>query len=216
MHERTTGVVLRLRPLTETSLIVHWLTSDAGRLSTVARGARRAKSPFRGKLDLFHEADFSFRRSRHSELHTLSEVVLRETFPALRTDWRRLNQAAYGVALVEQTTEVDTPMPEIWELFRGFLEHVATAPLASSTIIAMELRLLEVLGLFPDLARARLSEAAGRVALSMAEASWEEIPAVAIGDELQPLIRFLHQFMLHNLGRVPRGRSEALGVQPNL
>ena len=85
-EERTTGVILRTRLLTETSVIVHWLTVDAGRLATVARGARRPKSAFRGKLDLFHEADLVYRRSSRSELHTLGEVVLRETFPALRGD----------------------------------------------------------------------------------------------------------------------------------
>jgi len=61
--ERSRGVVLRIRPLTETSLIVHWLTADCGRLATVAKGARRAKSPFRGKLDLFYEAELSFQRA---------------------------------------------------------------------------------------------------------------------------------------------------------
>ena len=34
-------MILRTRPLTETSLIVHWLTRDFGRISTVAKGARR-------------------------------------------------------------------------------------------------------------------------------------------------------------------------------
>lgn len=77
--ERAHGIILRTRPLTETSLIVNWLTPDLGRLSTVAKGARRTKSPFRGKLDLFYEADFSFQRSRRSELHALREIVLRET-----------------------------------------------------------------------------------------------------------------------------------------
>ena len=79
MIETAAGLVLRTRPLTETSLIVHWLTPGLGRLATVAKGARRAKSPFRGKLDLFYLADFSFSRSRRSELHTLREVSLRET-----------------------------------------------------------------------------------------------------------------------------------------
>ena len=40
--ERSTGLILRTRALTETSLIVHWLTPDLGRLATVAKGARRA------------------------------------------------------------------------------------------------------------------------------------------------------------------------------
>ncbi|SVC52518.1 uncharacterized protein METZ01_LOCUS305372, partial [marine metagenome] len=43
-------MVLRVFPLTETSLVVHWLSPEAGRIGTVAKGARRAKSPFRGKL----------------------------------------------------------------------------------------------------------------------------------------------------------------------
>jgi DNA repair protein RecO (recombination protein O) len=77
MDERAQGLVLRVYPLTETSLIVHWLTRDQGRLATVAKGARRPKSPFRGKLDLFYMADFSFGRSRRSELHTLREVSLK-------------------------------------------------------------------------------------------------------------------------------------------
>ena len=84
MVERSQGLILRTRPLTETSLIVHWLTPDFGRIATVAKGARRSSSPFRGKLDLFYLADLSFSRSRRSELHTLREVVLRKTHSALR------------------------------------------------------------------------------------------------------------------------------------
>ena len=86
MSESASGIILRTRLLTETSLIVHWLTAKSGRIATVAKGARRAKSPFLGKLDLFYEADFSFGRSRRSDLHILREVILRETHGAIRTD----------------------------------------------------------------------------------------------------------------------------------
>src|SRR6516164_9889293 len=113
MIENATGLVLRTRPLTETSLIVQWLTPNFGRLATVAKGARRPKSPFRGKLDLFYLADFSFNRSRRSELHALREVSLRETHPGLRRELGCLQQASYGVALIEQTTETETPLPAI-------------------------------------------------------------------------------------------------------
>src|SRR5271157_2429312 len=104
MIETATGLVLRTRPLTETSLIVHWLTPTHGRLATAAKGAHRPKSPFRGKLDLFYLADFSFSRSRRSDLHTLSEVSLRDPHARLRQDLAGLHQAAYAIQLVEQTT----------------------------------------------------------------------------------------------------------------
>src|ERR1051325_2878610 len=111
MTESATGLILRTRPLTETSLIVSWLTPDCGRIATVAKGARRPKSPVRGKLDLFYLADFSFQRSRRSELHTLREIVLRETNSALRKELAYLQQASYCAALIEQSTETGTPLP---------------------------------------------------------------------------------------------------------
>src|SRR5436190_24169427 len=100
MDERTAGLVLRTRPLTETSLIVRWLTRDLGRISTVAKGACRTKSPFRGKLDLFYFADLSFQRSRRGELHTLREVSVRDFHAPLRQNLNYLKHAAYFVQLL--------------------------------------------------------------------------------------------------------------------
>src|SRR3954462_11702924 len=100
--ENTSGLVLRTRRLTETSLIVQWLTPELGRIATVAKGALRPQSPFRGKLDLFYEADLSFVRSRRSELHTLREVSIRDTRKTIRQSFALLQQASYFAALVEQ------------------------------------------------------------------------------------------------------------------
>src|SRR5437867_7504718 len=114
MDERASGLILRLYPLTETSQIVHWLTPNLGRVAMVAKGARRPKSPFRGKLDLFYLADFTFNRSRRSELHTLREVHLVESYPFLRQELGQLRQASYCAALVELATEKETPLPHLF------------------------------------------------------------------------------------------------------
>src|SRR5277367_3470664 len=124
MSETGTGLILRTRPLTETSLIVHWLTADFGRIATVAKGARRPKSAFAGKLDLFYLADLSFQRSRRSELHQLREVSLRQTFAPIRREMEYLQQASYCAALIEQATEMVTPIPVVFSLMRGFLENL--------------------------------------------------------------------------------------------
>src|SRR5436190_11790806 len=142
MVERASGLVLRLYPLTETSLIVRWLTPDLGRLSTVAKGARRPKSPFRGKLDLFYLADFSFTRSRQSELHNLREVSLRETHSPLREELGYLQQASYCSMLVEQATETETPLPAVFELMSGFLKFLPRQEPQPQTICSCALMLL--------------------------------------------------------------------------
>src|SRR2546422_10846559 len=144
MDERATGLVLRTYPLTESSLIVHWLTREQGRIATVAKGARRAKSSFRGKLDLFFAAEFLFARSRRSELHTLKELKLLDAHPALRQELPWLRRAAYGAALIEQATEADSPLPELFELFSGFLEAIPVHASAAAVFV-FEVKLLDLL-----------------------------------------------------------------------
>ena len=66
--ETTAAILLRKRKLSDTSLIVSWCTESLGCIQTVAKGARRPKSPFAGKLDLFFEAEISIVRSRLQKL----------------------------------------------------------------------------------------------------------------------------------------------------
>jgi DNA repair protein RecO (recombination protein O) len=213
VDERTTGIILRTRPLTETSLIVHWLTPDLGRIATVAKGARRPKSPFRGKLDLFYRAELSFARSRRSDLHTLREATLRETHAALRRDIGHLQQASYATALIEMTTEAETPLPVIYELLNSFLAELPRHPPQPMTVFAFEMKLLRELGQSPDLPTTPLSPGGRQLLQKSAEMDWPSVshlkPSTAQAAELQ---QFLHGFLVYHLGKIPRGRSTALGL----
>jgi DNA repair protein RecO (recombination protein O) len=215
MIETATGVVLRTRPLTETSLIVCWLTSDLGRLSTVAKGAHRPKSPFRGKLDLFYVAQFSFSRSRRSELHTLREVNLLATHAPLRQELGYLRQAAYCAALIEQTTETETPLPGPFALMRNLLDHLPARPPEPQTIFAFELKLLEDLGLRPDLEQSRLSAGARLVVQALTSKDWPALTQLRLSAaQVTELDHFLRAHLLHHLGRIPTGRESALAAGP--
>ncbi|MCU0783003.1 MAG: DNA repair protein RecO [Verrucomicrobia bacterium] len=211
MIQSATGLMLRTRPLTETSLIVLWLTPEFGRISTVAKGARRPKSPFAGKLDLFYLADFSFSRSRHSDLHALREVSLRETHRKLRNDLGLLQQASYCAALVQQTTETDTPLPTVYELMRDLLDHLVQHPSQPQTTFAFELKLLKELGLAPDLAERKLSAGAKRILEELAKQDWPAISRLKLSmAQTRELQQFLHVFLIYHLDKIPRGRSAAL------
>jgi DNA repair protein RecO (recombination protein O) len=211
MTESAHGLILRTRPLTETSLIVHWLTPDLGRLATVAKGARRPQSPFTGKLDLFYAADFSFSRSRRSELHTLREASLRETHGAIRQDIRKLQQAGYATALIEQTTEPEAPLPEVFELLRDFLHHLCTRDPQPQNIFALELKMLRELGLAPDFDESHLTPGAKKIAQAFSNGDWNTLSRLKLtGAQAAEIGRFLHGFVVFHLGRLPRGRAAAL------
>ena len=214
MIESTRGIILRTRPLTETSLIVHWLTPNFGRIATVAKGARRHKSPFLGKLDLFYEADFSFSRSRHSDLHNLREVVLREMHGAVRGDILKLSQAAYATALIEQATETETPMPAVFELLRGFLDCLCRQKPATQLLFTFELKLLRELGLNPDLQKTNLTAGAKQIGNALLKSGWPACLRLKLARaQTAELRQFLHGFLIFHLGRLPKGRETALAVE---
>ena len=213
MIETASGLILRARPLTETSLIIHWLTPDSGRIATVAKGARRTKSPFAGKLDLFYAADFSFTRSRRSELHTLREVKLRETHGAIRQDIWKLQQAGYAAAFIEQATETDTPLPEIFELARGFLAHLCAEKPQPQDIFALELKLLRELGLEPDTSESRLTPGAKKIVQALTDNNWPRGSRLKLSAaQTDEVSRWLHGFLIFHLGKLPRGRAAAVAV----
>jgi DNA repair protein RecO (recombination protein O) len=213
MIESAHGLVFRTRRFTETSLIISWLTPALGRLSTLAKGALRTKSPFRGKLDLYYEADFSFARSRSSDLHTLREVSLRETHLPLRQDLARLRQAAYAAALVESVTEKETPLPEVFELTRGFLAAICATPPRTQAVFAFEFKLLEELGLNPDRRGSGLSAGSTQIAAALASRDWPAVMRLKLSEaQTAELRQFLQGFMVFHLGRIPKGRNAALGL----
>ncbi len=211
MTETSTGLILRTRPLTETSLIVHWLSPDLGRLATVAKGARRPKSPFAGKLDLFYLADFSLARSRRSELHTLREVSLKETHAAIRKELGHVQQASYAAALIEQTTEMDTPLPEIFSLLAGFLKHPPGHPPQSQTLFAFEIKLLSELGLQPDFEAERLGPDIKQLLRAFLVSDWPALARIKLSPhQVTQLRQFLHGFLIYHLGRIPASRTRLL------
>ncbi len=212
MTESTTGLILRTRPLTETSLIVLWLTPNFGRIATVAKGARRPKSPFAGKLDLFYLADFSFIRSRRSELHTLRELSVLNTHAALRNELGWLRQASYCTALIEQTTEMETPLPVFFELMKSFLEQLPKQPPQPKMIFAFELKLLSELGLKPPLEKSKLKAGTQQLVKQLLKSNWPGLDRLKFSDaQTAELRQFLHGFLIFHLGKIPRGRAAALG-----
>ncbi len=211
MDDRSQGIILRIHPLTETSLIVRWLTPELGRLATVAKGARQPRSPFRGKLDLFYLVDFTFRRSRRSELHALREVSLCQTHSFLRTDLTYLQQVSYCTALIEQTTEIETPVPVVFQLLKELLAALPTRSPVPQTIVAFELQLLSELGLKPDLDRSRLTPQGKEMVHALYGPDWAEIVRLDLGrSQLTEVQQFLHGFLIYHLGKIPKGRAAAL------
>jgi DNA repair protein RecO (recombination protein O) len=211
--ERARGIVLRTRPLTDTSLIVNWLTPDYGRLSTVAKGARGPKSTFRGQIDLFYLCDFSFARSKRSDLHTLREAKAVETHANLRRDLAYVQQLSYCATVIEQTTESETPLGKLFEDFCALTKELPKHSPQPHAIFAFEIKLLNELGLAPDFEDTKLSGGAKQLLKQFAHADWPSLFRLKLSNpQVKEIKSYLHGFLIYHLERIPSGRTEALGV----
>ncbi len=144
--EATAAILLRKRKLSDTSLIISWCTESLGCIETVARGARRPKSPFAGKLDLFFEAEIQIKRSRKSNLHTLTEVVLRNPFGDIRRNQRCTHAASYFVELIEICTESDHDEPELFQLLHRAFNYLNEHDPTRRTLEFFESELARIAG----------------------------------------------------------------------
>ena len=211
MDEKANGIILRVRPLTDSSLIIHWLTQEHGRLGTVAKGARRPKSAMRGKLDLLFEADFSFRRSRQSDLHTLREVQPLANHPKLRLDIKRLQLLAYATRLIERATEPENALPGIHAIFKTLLNHLENNPARPALTYALEIKTLNELGLTPPLDNHNLDKGTCLLMEQLAVLNWDTIITLApTRAQATSAGRFLGNFIQHHLEFIPKGRDQLL------
>ncbi len=143
----TPAILVRRIRLTESSLILTWLTEEAGLLKTVAKGALRPKNRLAGILDLFHLCEISVQPARSGPLHSLREASLLLAPSAPRVDPLRLALAAYAVELLEKATEPETPVPELYDLMKRALLYLEREPASMRALLHFESELARLLGI---------------------------------------------------------------------
>jgi DNA repair protein RecO (recombination protein O) len=140
------GFVIARLPFGNTSLIVRCLTEQAGRLTFMAKGASRPKSPLTGTLDLFYLDDFLYQPSRTGEMHTLREARVVEPNLGLRRSYANLMAAQYFAGLIEAITEAGTPLPGEYALFAKALAYLGGNNVTWRAVERFEQRILTLHG----------------------------------------------------------------------
>ena len=143
--EQTEAILINRRPWGDTSLLTVWFSPELGKLSAMARSARKAGSPFAGRLDLFHHAEIAFARSRKSQLHNLREVRLLEPFGCTAPEGVFL--CGYFAELVDLLTQPGEPAPEIYDLLSRAVAHLGAKPAKPRAMEFFEDEITRLLGI---------------------------------------------------------------------
>lgn len=147
--ERTDeGIVLRRSDSGESDRRLTVFTPEFGKVSLLARGARKSGSRLSGSSEPLTYARFTWVPGRVRNYITQAQPLT--GFPGLRTDYDRL---LVGLALAETADlllPAESPAPELYEMFGAGLERAATHLIPEVPLVWCEARMMETEGAYPD------------------------------------------------------------------
>ena len=197
----------------EADRILHLYTPTMGRLSAIAKGARRARSRFGARLEPFFHIRVVVYEGR-SDLMTVTGAETVEAYARLRDSADALDSAARACDAVSRLFETGDPHPEVFALLANELGVLSGeggfAP--AENALAFRLKLLLAAGFVPQLGSCAtcgerehltgFSAAAGGVVCNSCESSSFALDEEAYG--------FLVEALGQPLSATPRASERAL------
>jgi DNA repair protein RecO (recombination protein O) len=142
------GVVLRTIKLGEADRIVTLFTRENGKVRAVAKGIRKTKSRFGGRLEPFTRAGLVIYRGRN--LDTITQADILTSFDDVRTDYDRFTAASAIVDLVEKVTPDRERELDVYGLLLAALAALAQRK-GPGVVPAFTVKLLSISGYHPQL-----------------------------------------------------------------
>ncbi len=203
----------------EADRILHLYTPHRGRVGAIAKGVRRARSRFGGRLEPFFRLQLDLHEGR-GELLTVTGAQTVDGHPRLRGDALALDAAARACDAVGRLFETSEPHPGVFNLLCRKLSlldeqagHGEPSEIGRTGALAFRLKLLLAAGLAPQLGacvscgeRQNLvgfSGAAGGVVCGACEAG-----SFPLGEQAY---RFMTEALARPLTETPDASDPALG-----
>jgi DNA repair protein RecO (recombination protein O) len=152
MIQKTPSLVIRTSHYSETSVIVSLYTLEEGKVRCIAKGARRPKSPFTGKMEPLNELEAVYIHGK-SDLYTLQECSIIKSRMAIREDLTRLNIALRILALLDETQADYDPNASVYHLAIECLDAIERLADSSAVFLFFRVRLLDESGYAPEYKR---------------------------------------------------------------
>ncbi len=220
--QKTIGISLRKRHYSNTSQVVTFLTPHHGKVSVLAKGSKRPRTPFGGPFDVAVLYDIVF-ADRRSGLQILTEATLLDSFGPARRTYRSMARTSAILELLLASSQPGQSSPELFNLAVDALRAITADGFQEALLPGFEAKLLDVLGVFPELQRCALcgahpvgrqfslSLSNGGLACPSCRASAGLV--VPVSPDVLSLLARLQTLPLNKTGRlrIPHNRIRELG-----
>ena len=206
---KTEAIVLRSIRYGEADRVLHLYSATRGRIGAIAKGVRRPRSRFGGRLEPFFRLDLVLYEGR-GDLLTVTSAHTVAAHPNLRASGPALGAAARACDAVLRLLDAEEPNPAAYNLLCRYLaildgeeslggDGSADGAAGLATALAFRLKLALAAGFAPELATcARCGEAGGMSGFS-GDAGGVVCSACERGGF--PLSSEAHAFLVEAMGR---------------
>ncbi len=147
---RTLALILKRRDFGEADRLLTIFTPGHGKLSVIAKGARKPASTKTGHVELFTRADLLIHQGRDLGLAVQAEMVA--PYLEIREDLALGAYASYVVELLDRfTAEGDEDSAPLFKLLDETLERLCHDDDPRLAVRYYEVRLLDLVGFRPEL-----------------------------------------------------------------
>jgi DNA repair protein RecO (recombination protein O) len=206
---KTEAVVLRSIRYGEADRVLHLYSAARGRIGAIAKGSRRPRSRFGGRLEPFFRLDLVLHQGR-GELATVTGASTVEGYPNLRADGAALGAAARVCDAVLRLLDTSEANGAAYNLLCNQLSLLDAGGDGSSgraVALAFRLKLALCAGFAPELASCAQCGEAEHLSAFSGAAGGVVCPSCEAG--AFPLSRDAHEFMVEALGRPLAGAPSA-------
>jgi DNA repair protein RecO (recombination protein O) len=197
---KTEAVVLRSLRYGEADRILHLYTPGRGKIGAIAKGVRRARSRFGGRLEPFFRLDLILHEGR-GELLTVTAAETVAGYPRLRENGAALDTAARACDAVTRLFDTTEPHPDVYNLLCNELALLDAQPARAghANQLALRLKLLLAAGFAPQLTACASCAEREHLSGFSGAAGGVVCPACEAGSF--PLDEEAHAFLVAALGR---------------
>lgn len=143
------AIVLRSYPFGDADRVVVLISPNNGKIRTVAKGVRKTKSRFGGRLEPFTHVDLVLYEGRN--LDTITQVAIIEPYRRLRDDLNSVVAAGVMVEGVDAVAQEDESSMRLFLLLQRGLKSLDAGLFSEDLVTSFLLKLADVVGVAPAL-----------------------------------------------------------------
>jgi len=148
----TPAILLHRLDYGDFDLILTFLSLERGKISLIAKSAKKSTKRFAGILELFSLIEVVGSTGRDRGLPVLQEAILRSPFSTIRDDIRKTAYASYWCELINKWVEENRKQAQLYYLLRHVLNQLDSgAAMAEELSVLFQMRMLTLSGYGPNL-----------------------------------------------------------------